>query len=162
MEKKLKSEGHDYANIALISSLYPMLTKVEQVDIDTIPASKLQPLLKALASYNAAMKRAAKAKETAEAYRDKLEYELNSVFGDAELALSTEYPSQWGKEYCITYGGYFLLRKKEISRRVIDREALQTLLGSKYDLCFKTEDARGSLQTGIAIQTIIDKKLEKK
>ena len=94
--------------------------------------------------------------------REKLEYEIESLFGGSDFALYTSFPEQWDKALCITYGGYFLLRKREVERRVIDRESLKTMLGERYDLCFKTQTTRGSLQTGIALKNIIEKKLEEK
>ena len=156
------SRVRDYANVAYLESLYPTLTKVQQIDIDTIPSSKQQRMMRALTAYNAAKKRLQKAEETADHMLEKLEYEIESLFGGAEFALYTAFPEDWDKNLCITYGGYFLLRKKEVNRRVIDRTALKTMLGDQYDLCFKNETARGSLQTGIAIKSIIEKKLEKK
>ncbi|MBR0201984.1 MAG: hypothetical protein IJQ44_05925 [Bacteroidaceae bacterium] len=161
-KKDLTPEAHDCANVANVSSLYPSLVNTQQIDIDGIPSSKLQPILKALVAYNAAAKRASKAEESANVMREKLEYELTSVFGDDEFALYTQFPSKWGKEFCITYGGYFLLRKKEITRRVIDRDALRAILQDRYNLCFKKETARGTLQTGPALEAIIEKKMEKK
>lgn len=161
-KKDLTPEAHDCANAANLSSLYPYLVNTQQIDIDGIPSSKLQPVLKALVAYNAAVKRASKADESANVMREKLEYELTSVFGDDEFALYTQFPSKWGKEFCITYGGYFLLRKKEITRRVIDREALRAVLQDRYDLCLKKETARGTLQTGPALKAIIEKKMDKK
>lgn len=158
----LTPEAHDCANVAYVSSLYPSLVKTQQIDIDGIPSSKLQPVLKALVAYNAAVKRASKTEETAKVMRDRLESELTSVFGDADFALYTQFPSRWGKEFCITYGGYFLLRKKEITRRVLDRDALRALLQDRYDLCLMKETVRGTLQTGPALQAIIDKKMDKK
>ena len=85
----------DYANVAYLESLYPTLTKVQQIDIDTIPSSKQQRMLRALTAYNAAKKRLQKAEETTEHMLEKLEYEIESLFGGAEFALYTAFPEDW-------------------------------------------------------------------
>lgn len=140
---------------------YPLLSKTPNVVIDLVPYGHLQPVLSTLAALNKAEERFSKAQKEKDELRMKLEEELDKCFGKRDVALRTEMPERFGKEFNIADGGYLLLRTKTVTRRVLNRSAIENLLGDQIDLCYKTETARGSLQTGKAIQAVINSRNSK-
>jgi len=140
---------------------YPLLSKTPNVVIDLVPYGHLQPVLSTLAALNKAEERFSKAQKEKDELRMKLEEELDKCFGKRDVALRTEMPERFGKEFNIADGGYLLLRTKTVTRRVLNRSAIENLLGDQIDLCYKSETARGSLQTGKGIQAVINSRNSK-
>lgn len=140
---------------------YPLLSKTPNVVIDLVPYGHLQPVLATLAALNRAEEKFIKAQKEKDELRMKLEEELDKCFGKQDVALRTEMPERFGSEFNIADGGYLLLRTKSVTRRVLNRSAIENLLGDQIDLCYKNEIARGSVQTGKAIQSVIDSRNSK-
>lgn len=140
---------------------YPLLSKTPNVVIDLVPYGHLQPVLSTLAALNKAEERFSKVQKEKDELRIKLEEELDKCFGKRDVALRTDMPERFGKEFNIADGGYLLLRTKTVRRQVLNRSAIENLLGDQIDLCYKTETARGSLQTGKGIQAVINSRNSK-
>lgn len=140
---------------------YLLLSKTPNVVIDLVPYGHLQPVLATLAALNRAEEKFIKAQKEKDELRMKLEEELDKCFGKQDVALRTEMPERFGSEFNIADGGYLLLRTKSVTRRVLNRSAIENLLGDQIDLCYKNEIARGSVQTGKAIQAVIDSRNSK-